>query len=375
MRLGKASGELLRRRCAENIFRARRSSPFVGDEPRVDRQRRDHLVESSVVGGAGGQQPVDVAGEEGVEHLAVVFVQPRALGVFDVHHHLDGFGDVPSGFEHVDEAEHPRRPGQAHVEDAALAVVGLRIVLGHGIFEELIGVGDVRALGVGRADDGSRQRCGLQCLTDDVHFGELAGGQLRDGVADVGLMRDEPSPVSVFRLSLMGMGLTPKSSATSLTGIGVPGGTAPSRMTRRSSSTMPCWENPGPVHRERQRPGGVAAGRHRFILPRFRCQCATQPHSTIDMSLMECHGGRDPPGSPGSTRHDRHPHRDDGRRHAECRHRHVLPARQLRTGGRRAHRIRPDGRGLDPARARRLVPAQRPQPAQGRPGTGSSATA
>ena len=63
----------------------------------------------------------------------------RALGVLDVHHHLNGFGDVPGGFEHVDEAQHARRARQPQVEDAALPVVGLRIVVGHGLFEKLVG--------------------------------------------------------------------------------------------------------------------------------------------------------------------------------------------------------------------------------------------
>ena len=50
------------------------------------------------------------------------------------------------------------------------------------------------------------------------------------------------------------------------------------------------------------------------------------------------------------------------------RHRRFLPARQLRARPRGAHRVRPAGQGRAPGRARRAVPAQRPEPAPRRPG-------
>src|SRR5882757_481445 len=43
-----------------------------------------------------GQQSVDVAAHERVEHELVVLVQSCPIGRFDVHHGLDGFGYVPS---------------------------------------------------------------------------------------------------------------------------------------------------------------------------------------------------------------------------------------------------------------------------------------
>ena len=74
--------------------------------------------------------------EECVEHLPVVLVQPGAVGVIDVHHHLDGFGDVPSRFEHVHEAV-AFRDGRVRPmwNCAALSVIGLRIILLYSNFQ------------------------------------------------------------------------------------------------------------------------------------------------------------------------------------------------------------------------------------------------
>ena len=67
--------------------------------------------------------------------MPVVLVQHGPLGVFDVHHQLHGFGDVPSGFEHVHQPHHARRSAQRHVELAALPVIGPGVVELQRLFE------------------------------------------------------------------------------------------------------------------------------------------------------------------------------------------------------------------------------------------------
>lgn len=123
----------------------------------------DHLVQTVVVGGAGGQQSVDVSIEEGLQHLAVVFVESGALGVLD----------------------------EDHVEDPALSMVGLRIILGHCIFEQLVDPSHVLAIGIGRANHRGREGCGLQSLPNDLDLGELVDGQLRHRGAHVRLVGDQ----------------------------------------------------------------------------------------------------------------------------------------------------------------------------------------
>jgi hypothetical protein len=56
---------------------------------------------------------------------------------------LDGFGYVPSGFEHVHQVEHARGSGKADVEPTALPLVGLRVVLAHGDFQRTVDLADV----------------------------------------------------------------------------------------------------------------------------------------------------------------------------------------------------------------------------------------
>ena len=78
--------------------------------------------------GARGQQFFGVAPQERIEHVLMVQVQQFSVRLLDVHHQLDGFGDVPSGFEHVNQSSHARRPGQTDMEMPALAMVALRVV-------------------------------------------------------------------------------------------------------------------------------------------------------------------------------------------------------------------------------------------------------
>ena len=123
---------------------------------------------------------------------------------------------------------------------------------------------------------------------------------------------------------------------------------------------MRCWERPARLTASLQRPGGVATARHRLILLRFGRR-GTRPHSTIDMSLLECHRWTRPTHSPGRI--------DVTDTHTET------PTLLLGTGqffqrGNYAPvadeltEFDLTRRGLDSARTRRLVPAQRPQPAQ-----------
>src|SRR5882757_7496274 len=56
----------------------------------------DHSVEVVMVHRCCGEQSVDVAADERVEHDLVVLVQSCPIGGLDVHHDLDGFGFVPS---------------------------------------------------------------------------------------------------------------------------------------------------------------------------------------------------------------------------------------------------------------------------------------
>jgi len=68
-----------------------------------------------VVVAADGHQRVGVAIEERFQHLPVVGVEGGAVGWIDVHDELHRLGDVPRRFEHVDEAVHSGRPGEADV--------------------------------------------------------------------------------------------------------------------------------------------------------------------------------------------------------------------------------------------------------------------
>ena len=98
---------------------------FFGEEPGVGRQCRDYRVESVVMNLGCSQQRLRVSSQERVEHRGMIGMKDGSVDSGYVHHRLDRFGDVPCGFEHVQQSVHFGRSCQCEVEVSAFTVVGV----------------------------------------------------------------------------------------------------------------------------------------------------------------------------------------------------------------------------------------------------------
>ena len=215
------------------------------------------------------------------------------------------------------------------------------------------------------------QRGGLECLAHDVHFGELGDRELGDGVARVQPVLHQSLPAERLEAFTHRNGADPEQVGNVADRDRRTGGTAPSRITRRSSSTMVCCDLPSRFTAslnscaEWRRSGiprssYVWSGAARRRIPLLTCQYWSVRLVAIPAPPQE------------SDMTDSH---DTIATDNMASTRRLLPGRQLRARRRRTHRVRPARRGrASPPNSTGGTCATDPTPAR-RPATGSPATA
>ena len=141
-----------------------------------------------MVGLCDRDQAVRVTPGHGVDHLLVVAVQLQLGGPGRALHHLERFGDVPCGVEHVEQAKHAARRRECSMEQTRMHVVRAPVA-GDGRFLQCLVLSACAVqVVVGGQLACSAQGGLLEDTPGEVDLFQLGEGELRDEVTSAGLM-------------------------------------------------------------------------------------------------------------------------------------------------------------------------------------------